>query len=138
MAFRVETSAEAELDAISILEWLLAQHAGDTGLRWFMAMDDAIASLADFPERCTLAPKTTRFPFEVRQLLYGKGLTYTPFCSLSAETLSMCFTFVTAGAGTFASHISQHGHEIWFPSLHFSANPKSRSAALCLIMERTP
>lgn len=72
MAFRVETSAEAELDAISILEWLLAQHAGDAGLRWFMAMDDAIASLADFPERCPLAPETTRFPFEVRQLLYGK------------------------------------------------------------------
>lgn len=64
MAFRVETSAEAELDAISILEWLLAQHAGDAGLRWFMAMDEAIASLANFPERCTLAPETTRFPFE--------------------------------------------------------------------------
>jgi plasmid stabilization system protein ParE len=72
MAFRVETSAEAELDTISILEWLLAQHAGDTGLCWFMALDEAIASLADFPERCTLAPETTRFPFEVRQLLYGK------------------------------------------------------------------
>jgi plasmid stabilization system protein ParE len=72
MAFRVETSAEAELDAISILEWLLAQHAGDTGIRWFMALDEAIASLADFPERCTFAPETARFPFEVRQLLYGK------------------------------------------------------------------
>jgi hypothetical protein len=42
-----ETSAEAELDAVSILEWLLAQYAGDAGLRWFMAMDEAIASLAD-------------------------------------------------------------------------------------------
>lgn len=72
MVFRVETSAEAELDAISILEWLLTQHAGGAGLRWFMAMDKAITSLANFPERCPLAPETSRFPFEVRQLLYGK------------------------------------------------------------------
>jgi hypothetical protein len=56
MAFRVETPAEAELDAISVPEWLFAQHAGDAGLRWFMAMDEAIASLANLPERC--APAT--------------------------------------------------------------------------------
>jgi plasmid stabilization system protein ParE len=72
MAFRVETSAQAESDASAILEWLLAQHAGETGLRWFFAMEDAIASLATVPERCPLAPETVRFPFEVRQLFYGR------------------------------------------------------------------
>jgi toxin ParE1/3/4 len=72
MVFRVETSAEAELDAITILEWLLAQHAGETRLRWFMAMDEAIASLASLPQRCPLAPENSHFPFEVRQLLYGR------------------------------------------------------------------
>jgi len=72
MAFRVETSAQAESDANSILEWLLSEHAGETGIRWFLALDDAIASLAAFPKRCPLAPETARFPFEVRQLLYGR------------------------------------------------------------------
>jgi plasmid stabilization system protein ParE len=72
MAFRVEASAEAERDAEEILEWLLSQHAGDTGARWFLAMEQAIESLATFPERCPLAPENTRFPFEVRQLLYGR------------------------------------------------------------------
>jgi len=72
MAFRVEISAEAELDAISILEWLISQHAGDAGLRWFMAMEEAIASLANLPARCTVAPENARFPGEVRQLLYGR------------------------------------------------------------------
>jgi len=72
MAFRVETSAQAESDANSILEWLLSEHAGETGIRWFLALDDAIATLASFPERCPLAPETGRFPFEVRQLLYGR------------------------------------------------------------------
>jgi hypothetical protein len=34
-------------------------------------LQDAIASLAQFPERCALAPESTVFPFEVRHLLYG-------------------------------------------------------------------
>ena len=71
MAFRVETSAEAERDGDEILEWLLSQHAGETGIRWFLALEDAIASLAVFPQRCPLAPENSRFPFEVRHLHYG-------------------------------------------------------------------
>lgn len=71
MTFRVETSAEAEQDADAILEWLISQHAGDTGLRWFLALQGAIASLAQFPERCSVAPESSTFPFEVRHLLYG-------------------------------------------------------------------
>jgi len=71
MVFRVETSAQAESDANSTLGWLFSEHAGETGIRWFLALEDATASLATFPERCPLAPETGRFPFEVRQLLYG-------------------------------------------------------------------
>lgn len=71
MTFRVETTGEAERDADTILDWLLSQHAGDTGIRWFLALQEAIASLAEFPERCPLAPESAVFPFEVRHLLYG-------------------------------------------------------------------
>ena len=71
MTFRVETTAAAEQDADAILDWLLSQHAGDAGMRWFLALQEAIASLAEFPERCPLAPENSVFPFEVRQLLYG-------------------------------------------------------------------
>ena len=49
MTFRVETTASAEQEADAILDWLLSQHAGDTGIRWFLTMQDAIASLAEFP-----------------------------------------------------------------------------------------
>jgi hypothetical protein len=38
-------------------------------MRWFLALQDAIASLAEFPERCQLAPENAVFPFEVRHLL---------------------------------------------------------------------
>jgi plasmid stabilization system protein ParE len=73
MTFRVDISAQAESDAELIFEWLITQHAGETGARWFSRLDDAIASLAAFPERCSLAPESVQFPFEVRQLLYGRN-----------------------------------------------------------------
>jgi plasmid stabilization system protein ParE len=90
MAFRVETSAQAESDANSILEWLLSEHAGETGIRWFLALDDAIASLATIPERCPLAPETGRFPFEVRQLLYGhKTHTYRILFTIDGDVVKI-------------------------------------------------
>jgi plasmid stabilization system protein ParE len=72
MAFRVEQTATAKLDLDVILEWLLAREAGETGLRWFQELREAVASLAEFPHRCNLAPEDADFPFEVRQLLYGR------------------------------------------------------------------
>jgi plasmid stabilization system protein ParE len=72
MTFRVEITASAEQDANAILDWLLSEHAGETGMRWFAALEDAIASLAEFPSRCRLAPENAVFPFEVRHLLYGR------------------------------------------------------------------
>ena len=72
MAFRVKTTAKAKRDLDAILAWLLSQEAGETGLRWFQGLRDAVASLAHFPERCALAPENAAFPFEVRQLLYGR------------------------------------------------------------------
>jgi plasmid stabilization system protein ParE len=72
MTFRIEMTAAAEQDADAILDWLLSEHAGDTGARWVLALQDAIASLAEFPERCPLAPESTAFSFDVRHLLYGR------------------------------------------------------------------
>ena len=88
MIFRVETTAEAEQDADEILDWLLKQHAGETGLRWFLALEDKIATLSKFPERCQLAPENACFPFEVRQLLYGrKPHTYRILFTIEDETV---------------------------------------------------
>jgi plasmid stabilization system protein ParE len=72
MAFRVEISLQAERDAEAILDWLLSQQSGEAGIEWFLALDDAFASLGQFPERCPIAPENSRFPFEERQLLYGR------------------------------------------------------------------
>ena len=72
MAFRVELSEEAARDADAILEWLYEQQAGRTGIQWFLALEDAIASLAEMPGRCHVAPESVRFPFELRELKHGR------------------------------------------------------------------
>ena len=72
MISRVEATPAAERNAQAILEWLLDQQAGETGLRWFLNLEQAIQSLSHFPERSSLAPENDRFPFEVRQILYGR------------------------------------------------------------------
>jgi plasmid stabilization system protein ParE len=72
MICRVEITPAAEVEAQAILDWLIDQQAGEAGLRWFLNLEKAIQSLSHFPERCSLAPENGRFPFEARQLLYGR------------------------------------------------------------------
>ena len=72
MTFRVEQTEQSERDLDGILEWLLAQQAGKTGLRWFQKLKEACDSLSELPHRCKLAPEDAEFPFEVRELLYGR------------------------------------------------------------------
>jgi plasmid stabilization system protein ParE len=90
MTFRVELSAQAERDAEAILDWLLSQHAGETGVRWFLALEDAIGSLSTMPGRCPLALESAHFPFEVRQLLYGrKPHVYRILFTIEDETVKI-------------------------------------------------
>lgn len=72
MAFRVKQALKAKRDLDLILEWLRSQYAGETGLRWFQGLKEAVASLSELPQRCPLAPENAEFPFEVCQLLYGR------------------------------------------------------------------
>jgi toxin ParE1/3/4 len=72
MDFRVELSDQAKRDIAVTYEWFCSQQAGDAGERWFVALRTAIASLANLPSRCPLAPENQESPVEVRQLLYGR------------------------------------------------------------------
>jgi hypothetical protein len=66
MAFRVELTASAKYESDVIPAWLLTNKAGETGLRWWRKMKEAIDSLTEFPNRCALAPENDAFSFEVR------------------------------------------------------------------------
>jgi plasmid stabilization system protein ParE len=88
MAFRVEITEEAERDAEDILAWLISEDAGETGLRWFQGLEEAVSSLSTFPGRCALAPENKEFPFAVHHLLYGrKPHVYRVIFKMESETV---------------------------------------------------
>ena len=90
MAFRVKTTTKAKQDLDDILGRLLSQEAGETGLRWFQGLHQAIATLADSSQRCALAPENAVFPFEVRHLLYGrKPHVYRIIFTIEGNTVSV-------------------------------------------------
>jgi plasmid stabilization system protein ParE len=72
MVYRVRQTDEAHQDLIHILQWLIKQHAGETGLRWFDRLQEAMETLSEHPQRCMLAPESKEFSFEVRQLVFGR------------------------------------------------------------------
>ncbi len=120
MTYRVEISARAENDAEEILEWLLARHAGETGLRWFSAMEDAITSLATFPERCPLAPESTQSRLRCVNSSTAISRTCTEFCSPFRKAQSTSFISVTVGASQLRdvrqAHFSQRTREMGHPA----------------------
>lgn len=90
MAFRVELSAQALADADDILAWLYENGAGRAGVRWFLALEDAIASLEQMPSRCPLAPESRRYDYEVRELRYGgKPNVYRILFSIVADVVEI-------------------------------------------------
>lgn len=72
MAFRIEYTHLAQADLDTLLTWLIDQHAGDAGLRWFNGLQAAVETLTDMPQLCPLFRTDPRISFEVRQLFYGR------------------------------------------------------------------
>src|SRR5579864_9221564 len=65
----VQPSAQAEMEAA--YEWI-AERAPLTAVRWYNRLLKAVESLAEYPERCSLAPENEFFPEEIRNLPFGK------------------------------------------------------------------
>ncbi|MCC7142209.1 MAG: type II toxin-antitoxin system RelE/ParE family toxin [Candidatus Eisenbacteria bacterium] len=56
---------------LDAFEWL-RERSETAATRWLANLEDAIRSLEQFPERCSLAPENEVFEEEIRQLLFGK------------------------------------------------------------------
>ena len=72
MAYRVKQTAQADEELATILRWLELSGAGEAGVRSVEKLISALGSLGDLPRRCPLAPENQDFPFEVRQLVFGR------------------------------------------------------------------
>ncbi|MBI1899865.1 MAG: type II toxin-antitoxin system RelE/ParE family toxin [Planctomycetia bacterium] len=86
MSFRVRVTARATRELNAAADWI-ARSAPRTAERWFNGFVRAIYSLRNRPRRCGLARENGRFPYELRQLLYGKGRRYRALFTIKGDAV---------------------------------------------------
>jgi len=69
MRYSVEISDQADVDVQVIYDWI-AERAPAGAHRWYDAYQAALDKLAASADRYALAPESSFFPQEVRQLLF--------------------------------------------------------------------
>ena len=68
--YRVTILEPAEQDIGRAFAWLAAQN-DEAAIRWYNRLLEVVFSLANFPERCPLAPESRHLKKEIRQILHG-------------------------------------------------------------------
>jgi plasmid stabilization system protein ParE len=71
MAFRVELAPQALADLDAIATHIAEQSSHSVAERWFNRMIDAIGTLTEMPERCTIAGESKELARQLRVLLVG-------------------------------------------------------------------
>lgn len=71
MSYQIEISERAQLEARSAALWM-AQFSEEKATIWYFDLAAAIQSLENMPFRCSLAPESKSFGFEIRHLIFGK------------------------------------------------------------------
>lgn len=57
--------------------------------QWYYDIQDAIASLQEFPYRCSVAPEAAIIGREIRQLWVGKGRTHRILFVVEDDTVAI-------------------------------------------------
>ncbi len=71
MTYQVELTRRARQDANSTVDYL-EQFSVAAAERWYAALEMAIESLKQLPQRAGIAPEAEEMGIELRQLLFGK------------------------------------------------------------------
>ena|SRR5438445_618900 len=75
MTFRVIITARAEAQLKAATDWI-AERSPQAALSWYNAFIRKLKTLAQNPLRCQRAKESKLFPYEVRQLLFGRRRNY--------------------------------------------------------------
>jgi plasmid stabilization system protein ParE len=73
MKYRIEISSIAEAEADNASLRLATLTSPKQASQWYLGLLEAIESLSQMPNRCSLARENENFSLEIRQLLYGRG-----------------------------------------------------------------
>ncbi len=71
MTYRVTILPRAKRQLLEQALWWCENRSADQAFRWLEKFEQALASLANDPERCSCARETNAFKIELRELYYG-------------------------------------------------------------------
>lgn len=71
MTYRVRLTDRAAAELEEAYCWY-ADRSPHNAVAWYNGFLETLKRLASNPQRCPLAPENADFPFEIRQLLYGR------------------------------------------------------------------
>jgi plasmid stabilization system protein ParE len=73
MSLRVVVTEQAEREIQSAFNWWEEHRSKRQADRWYACLAEAIAGLSENPERHGQSRERDRFPYEIRDLLFGLG-----------------------------------------------------------------
>jgi plasmid stabilization system protein ParE len=70
--FRIEIAASAQADADAAYAWLAENVSPAFAETWYQGLFKQIETLTQHPQRCPIARESSKFPEEIREMIYGK------------------------------------------------------------------
>ena len=86
MRYDVLITNRAERQLNEAADWI-ARSAPVAADRWFNGFVAAMLGLENNPERCGLAHESPNFPYELRQLLYGRRRNYRALVTIRGKVV---------------------------------------------------
>ena len=74
MIYRVALTTRAEDDRDRAFNWYAENYSRDFAVRWYDGLMKAVESLQQNPFRCSSAHERYKFPFDLRELRFGRRL----------------------------------------------------------------
>ena len=73
MAYRVVISPQSKADIADVFAYLVRHGATESAKKWVSQIEKEMFSLDEMPNRFPVSPESSKFLFEIRQLIFGKG-----------------------------------------------------------------
>ncbi len=89
MSYQVLIQPPAFGEIETAYRWMCDYLSADAANQWYYDIQDAIASLQQFPYRCSVAPEAAIIGREIRQLWVGKGRTYRILFVVEGDTVAI-------------------------------------------------
>ncbi|MCC3591197.1 type II toxin-antitoxin system RelE/ParE family toxin [Microcoleus sp. PH2017_28_MFU_U_A] len=89
MSYQVLIQPPAFQEIETAYRWMCDYLSADIANQWYYDIQDAIASLQQFPYRCSVAPEAAIIGREIRQLWVGKGRTHRILFVVEGDTVAI-------------------------------------------------